>query len=383
MIDTPIPNIVPEYTGTRLGPLPLILPSCLPRILFLLIPSGILSLHIMDHDKKCESLRETERSEHQPSSIVHTPTEDGTQEESIGYCTSSTSIDSVPISSISIADAGAGTPVTCHEPTAPYPLPADEGELTRLTVQHQLITTHLDSRLILPPVSFTSGDEVLDSGTGTGIWMLDAAKKLPPSVAFTGMDISPRLFPKDAPSNIKFVQASTLSLPADWSDKYQLVSQRMLLGAFTRSEWPQVLSEFYRVVKPGGWIQLIEGTQHKAGPASKQQLKLIGALLEKRKLFFDVAYHLAEMVHEAGFINVVEVRRTAKLGKWAGDLGRLCKWNVVTGYRSMKVPVMKSDGLGIIHSEQEFDELMDAVDEELDTTEGASMEWVACYAQKP
>lgn len=264
----------------------------------------------------------------------------------------------------------------------------------------------MDHKLILPPIELKDGDEVLDSGTGTGAhaprstdrrhlthgagsWILDTQPRVPASVRFTGVDISPRLFPlpENTPPNASFAQGSTLELPADFADKFALVNQRMLLGGFTRAQWPAALREFFRALAPGGWAQLTEATMHAGGPATARHMRIMDALFAARGLVIDIAQPgvLAALLAEAGFTNVTEVRRPARLGAWAGELGALGRRNVVAGYRAMKAPIVASGAgaAGGVASEEEFERLMDEMSEELDRTEGSGMDWVCVYGQKP
>ncbi|EJD41857.1 S-adenosyl-L-methionine-dependent methyltransferase [Auricularia subglabra TFB-10046 SS5] len=286
-------------------------------------------------------------------------------------------------------DSNVGEVRVYYDPQGVYLLPADDGELSRLTLQHHLITIHMDHKLVLAPVEWAEGDEALDSGTGTGSWTIDVQPRLPPFVRFTGVDISPRLFPiaANTPPNVSFVQGSATALPAEWADRFALVNQRMLLGGFTKAMWPLALAEFFRVLKPGGWAQLTEATMHRGAGATARHIAIMRAMFAARGLDIDIAAPgvLVRLFEDAGFVNVTEVRRPAQLGAWAGELGALGRRNVVAGYRAMKAPIVAS-GLGAaggVHTEAEYEQLMNDMAHELDVTEGSGMEWVCVYGQKP
>ncbi len=84
------------------------------------------------------------------------------------------------------------------------------------------------------------------------------AKEVPESVQVFGADVSSANFPSSAPSNVTMTIASTTSLPEEWKGQFDLVHQRLLLAALRSEQWPVVLSEMYRVLKPGGAVQLVE-----------------------------------------------------------------------------------------------------------------------------
>ncbi|KZT66295.1 hypothetical protein DAEQUDRAFT_768116 [Daedalea quercina L-15889] len=60
-----------------------------------------------------------------------------------------------------------------------YVLPSDSPERQRLSLQHQLSKHAFDDRLIIRPIAISSEDHVLDSGTGSSTWLLDAISTLP------------------------------------------------------------------------------------------------------------------------------------------------------------------------------------------------------------
>ncbi|KAF7303054.1 S-adenosyl-L-methionine-dependent methyltransferase [Mycena kentingensis (nom. inval.)] len=144
-------------------------------------------------------------------------------------------------------------------PGAQYELPTDGPERDRLALQYQIVKELFTNRIIYPPVELRDGDKVLDVGTGPGAWISDLASTSPAAkLQLVGIDIERRLFPNPPPPNAAFLVHSILSLPAEWDNTFALVNQRFLIIALTRAEWPVALKELYRVVRPGGWVQLVE-----------------------------------------------------------------------------------------------------------------------------
>ena len=81
-----------------------------------------------------------------------------------------------------------------------YHFPNDEQELNRMDIEHHNQLLQLDGRLHLCPVD--DPQEVLDLGTGTGIWCIDMADKYP-SAQIIGTDLSP-VQPSWVPPNCNF-----------------------------------------------------------------------------------------------------------------------------------------------------------------------------------
>lgn len=57
------------------------------------------------------------------------------------------------------------------------PMPTDEIEQDRLDLHHELLRQLLDGKLHFAPVE--EPENILDVGTGTGIWAIEAADQYP------------------------------------------------------------------------------------------------------------------------------------------------------------------------------------------------------------
>ena len=79
-----------------------------------------------------------------------------------------------------------------------------------------------------------------------------------PNSDFTGTDITDAFASSvpDAPKNCHFQIADTVKgLPFE-DNTFDYVFQRFQAACFRAHEWPIVIRELIRVVKPGGWIEL-------------------------------------------------------------------------------------------------------------------------------
>ncbi|KAI0424359.1 S-adenosyl-L-methionine-dependent methyltransferase [Xylaria sp. FL1042] len=131
----------------------------------------------------------------------------------------------------------------------------------RLDEQH-FFTTKTLGFLIHPNIPITSPTvKIADIGTGTGIWLFDLAKSLPPTCQLTGFDITTSAFPPPQtwPPNVSFkTQDMLLPFPVSEMGTYDIVAVRFVSSATTRVEWARTIENLIKLLKPGGWLQWID-----------------------------------------------------------------------------------------------------------------------------
>lgn len=185
------------------------------------------------------------------------------------------------------------------------------------------------------------------------------------------------------PLNVSFSLNSVLALPDEWAGKFDIIHQRLLLAALRHSEWPVALAQMYRVLQPGGWVQLGEYGSWHAGPITEQHAIMHRAAYKARGIDRDIATDLPRLLAAAGFTNIRTEKREVPIGAWAGKHGEESRRNMMAAYRALKGVVLQNGGLGYVKSEEELDKLLDAVEKELDATEGAGIDFHIICAQRP
>lgn len=239
---------------------------------------------------------------------------------------------------------------------APYMLPKDEAEINRLDFQHFMLRYALRGNFAAP---IGQPRDILDVGCGTGRWPLEMAA-LFPQANVIGLDIVPP--PVDAgervdtrPENYVFVRGSVLDgLPfADASFDY--VHQRLLLGAIPAQRWPDVLRELVRVVRPGGWVELIEPAPVPGGGPGLTTLgRWMGELTQRRGIDMRISPQVGAALQAAGLRGVAQHNCDLPIGRYGGRIGQMAEANYLSLLTSMS-SLMVPQG---ITTAQAFDEAM-------------------------
>ncbi|EJU06521.1 S-adenosyl-L-methionine-dependent methyltransferase [Dacryopinax primogenitus] len=271
-----------------------------------------------------------------------------------------------------------------------YLLPSDEEERLRQGVwqlyrQHKMLKTDLAWESIPSDLHLKTGDKILDAGTGSGTWAIDMANSVPEGVEITGIDIEKKLFPSPVP-NARFLVQSSLDLPKEWSSTFSLIHQRLMVCAFTEDAWNTNIAGFYRCLKPGGQIQLLEidilrvmSDHLPTPPLTTQWMKALHALCKARNIGPHAIVDVPDILKKVGF----EDTQTRKQPMYQnGEAGKAARYASLGSQRALKVPFLKAGGFGIAQTPAEFDTFMDQMEEEWATYEFAWL-WIGWTAKKP
>jgi len=223
---------------------------------------------------------------------------------------------------------------------------------------------------------------VLDCATGTGIWALEAAEQLPGSVEIHAIDLSSNNFPTSPPPNVHFSLASVTKLPREWTESFDLINQRLLFGALLREQWTEVLTEMYRVLKPGGAVQLVEMVLCHPVPETpivSYHKGLHESGLEIGGLMPRVGAKLHDMLLASGFVGVKSERKHTPVGKMWGEIGSQGTKAYGGAFRKLANVFLSAGSIG---TTEEYDELMDKLEHEWDE-QGTQYHCMIVCARKP
>ncbi|KAL4915705.1 S-adenosyl-L-methionine-dependent methyltransferase [Aspergillus aurantiobrunneus] len=213
-----------------------------------------------------------------------------------------------------------------------YFIPEDEQEQERLDMQHEICLMTTNRKLYLAPLP-ANVQNVLDLGTGTGIWAIDFADQHPSS-SVVGMDLSP-IQPSWVPANLKF-EIDDYEQPWTYSQKFDFIHGRMLSGSIANET--KLFQQAYDNLTPGGWFELMDfsfpvrsddGTM-RGTPFETLNEQMMEGL---RRVGRDgaLADQYKKLMSNTGFENVVEVKYKWPQNTWPKDkyLKTIGQWNMV------------------------------------------------------
>lgn len=184
-----------------------------------------------------------------------------------------------------------------------------------------LLGRHILPDLDSPPT------QILDIGCGSGIYCIQVADEFPDAQVH-GIDISP-IQPHLVPPNCTFYVADILEGLWFQDKHFDFIHSRDIHSGIPGGNWVVYLRELFRLLKPGGWVQLVEMDPWPCcddGTLSEDSawityLIAMKEMLERRRVeVFGLGNNLRGYVEEAGFMNITEQHKKCPLGKWTKSI---------------------------------------------------------------
>jgi ubiquinone/menaquinone biosynthesis C-methylase UbiE len=175
--------------------------------------------------------------------------------------------------------------------------------------------------------------DVLDLACGSGRWSMDVALKHP-DIAVKAVDINETLLHYVKAharvrtlKNLEF-QVGNILQPLQFSDaSFDLVNARCLFSSLTPRDWPPLIEECKRILRPGGILRLTEMERHntnspaleKFGDIYAQALHVTGRSFSPTGRFIGIVPHLGTLLHKAGFQNIANRAYTPDGSSWTPE----------------------------------------------------------------
>lgn len=189
-------------------------------------------------------------------------------------------------------------------------------------------------------------------GCGPGSWCIDLSTKYP-RIQVIGVD-SDNMFPskRNLPSNCQLLVCNVLDGLKEFPEaSFDVIHIRFMVLSFTTVQYPQVVKDCWRLLKPGGYIEILETdlTVHSPGPITmklNEESKLCVCVAKRQEPdpYFSFIVHevsisrglnprrqadkLSELV-PSDAINRQVKYRSIPIGVWGGRIGVLCRDDMI------------------------------------------------------
>ncbi|KAI9257940.1 S-adenosyl-L-methionine-dependent methyltransferase [Phascolomyces articulosus] len=205
----------------------------------------------------------------------------------------------------------------------PHILSQNMEEQDRMVAQHYILRTAFEGDFAAPLHSslMEKGAVVLDMGCGPGTWCMEMATEFPRST-FIGIDRASN-YPRDIkPKNCLFRTCNLQQLPLPFPDNsVDFIFQRDLNWDLQAHQWSPLVREYLRILKPGGWIELVEPdleTQSSTSQECSMNDKLIYGISMRHQDPY-VSRHLSSILAANGFRRVESHFQSLPLGWTSND----------------------------------------------------------------
>ncbi|KAI8051581.1 S-adenosyl-L-methionine-dependent methyltransferase [Syncephalis plumigaleata] len=242
---------------------------------------------------------------------------------------------------------------------APYPLPNDVTEMDRYTKEI--------------PCSANNPQNILDIGTGTGVWLMDVATDFP-NCSFLGVDIAPLQPQTVLPSNCRFELQNILDGLAYADNTFDFVRHRMLVGAIPRDCWNAYVKDCIRMTTLGGWIEMADmnGLIVDDGPCATRLARYFNRAVQPRNIELSMIENTCQLMRDNGLENIRTDCYAIPLGEWAGDLGRMAWNNLRQGILAMKPLIVTTSNV----TPETVDEFVVKLEQEINERQSCCQLWV-------
>lgn len=217
--------------------------------------------------------------------------------------------------------------------------------MSSLQFQHKLFLREMKGALLPDKIPPDEIETVMDFICGPGSWCIDFSKKYPEK-QIVGVDINHTIIglarENAEPLRSKNLQFQVIdrarALPFE-DETFDLIHLQNGTSLFTLKQWPEIMSEMARLLKPGGWLNLVDFEMGPASqPAIDRVLTFLGQILARMdrstapdgKSLFTGSTLGPHRMSQLFFTDIGYQLYPVDLGGWNNPVGRAyLAWSVV------------------------------------------------------
>jgi SAM-dependent methyltransferase len=239
-----------------------------------------------------------------------------------------------------------------------YFLPHHADEIDRLDVQHYALRAALGAHYLAP---LEHPAHILDVGCGTGQWAYELCAEFP-AAQVVGFDLQPSKRPW--PPAYRCVRGNLLHGLPFADDRFDFVHQRALISGIPVRSWPSACRDLVRVVRPGGWVELVECPPwfESSGPVTSRLCEMLQRLLLARGLDSTggVVAALDDHLDRSGLVDIRKRALDLPVGEWGERVGSLMATDCRALFFRLAAAFEAAFGIG----SHEYRELITAMQQE-------------------
>jgi SAM-dependent methyltransferase len=202
----------------------------------------------------------------------------------------------------------------------PYVLPKDKLEEERIAFQHKFLKGIFN----LSNVPFPEEANILDVGSGAGMWSRDMAHDFPKAQVYAIDLEEPKITGHLEPGNYHYIRANILKTFPFADNSFDYTYQRLLVAAIPTTMWSFLFLEELRVLKNGGWLEALEVSDVcvNAGPIMTQFLDWGRTACARNGIYLAAVKDINMTLKNVGLKNITSKEVNVPIGEWGGPNGK-------------------------------------------------------------
>lgn len=210
------------------------------------------------------------------------------------------------------------------------------GIMSALQFQHRLFIAETGA-LLPEEIPLADAQVILDLICSAGVWSIDFSREHPDKQIY-GVDMNERIIHmarKNASltdlRNLQFAVEKNLPLTLFADETFDIIHFQNGAPLYPVKQWPGIMAELYRLLKPGGWLNLVDFEMGPVStPALDRVVTLLAQIMARRGLSTSPSGFLPfngctsgpERLSQAMFTGIGYHLYPINLGGWNNAMGR-------------------------------------------------------------